>query len=172
MRKYKDTKQDFWNSNKINDSTYLYYYTTLTELAISMFEWKNLPETVDARFLELTLFSDGMAVFFKDKELGYLALQTMIGTPLNVYRIPTKRRAYAVNGYRENLTEEDSVIIYNNYLHTNSMCDIEMFASRLYDITRTIDVNVNAQKTPIMISCDEDQRLTLLHRLWEVLQWE
>ena len=36
------------------------YYNRLTELAISMFEWKNLPESVDSRFLELTLFSDKM----------------------------------------------------------------------------------------------------------------
>ena len=37
-----------------------------------MFEWKNLPETVDPRYLELCLFGLGNAVFFKDDVLGYL----------------------------------------------------------------------------------------------------
>lgn len=153
----------FWQSARRNNATYLQYYMHLTELAMSMFEWKNLPPTVDARFLELTLFEDGQIVFFKDEELGYLCLQCAVNGGFNVYRIPTNRRAYAVNGYQKNLTENDSVIIYNNFLHTNSMLDVRNFAERLYNIDRAIDVNINAQKTPILIKCDEQQRLTMLN---------
>ena len=36
-----------------------------------------------------------------------------------------------------------------------------MFAQRLYNIDRTIDVNINAQKTPILITCNENERLTM-----------
>ena len=153
----------FWQSARRNNATYLQYYMHLAELAMSMFEWKNLPDTVDARFLELTLFEDGQIVFFKDEELGYLCLQCAVNGGFNVYRIPTNRRAYAVNGYQKNLTENDSVIIYNNFLRTNSMLDVRNFAERLYNIDRAIDVNVNAQKTPILIKCDEQQRLTMLN---------
>lgn len=153
----------FWQSARRNNATYLQYYMHLTELAMSMFEWKNLPDTVDARFLELTLFEDGQIVFFKDEELGYLCLQCAVNGGFNVYRIPTNRRAYAVNGYQKNLTEGDSVIIYNNFLRTNSMLDVRNFAERLYNIDRAIDVNINAQKTPILIKCDEQQRLTMLN---------
>ena len=158
-RKPKDTM--FCESALINNRTYLQYYNRLTELAISMFEWKNLPETVDPRYLEMCLFSDGMCVFFNDEVLGFLALQVAIGGQLNVYRIPIERRAYASNGYQMNLTEENSVIIFNNYLHTNSMLDVEMFSKRLYNLDRAIDVNANAQKTPFLIQCDESQRMTM-----------
>lgn len=158
-RKPKDTM--FCESSLLNNRTYLQYYNRLTELAISMFEWKNLPETVDPRYLEMCLFSDGMCVFFNDEVLGFLALQVAIGGQLNVYRIPIDRRAYASNGYQMNLTEENSVIIFNNYLHTNSMLDVEMFSKRLYNLDRAIDVNANAQKTPILIQCDESQRMTM-----------
>ncbi len=154
-------KREKWESALLNNRTYLQYYNRLTELAISMFEWKNLPASVDPRFLELTLFSDGMAVFFRDEVLGELALQCMIGGNLDVYRVPTTRRAYATNGYNKELTEKDSVIIFNNYLHTNSMLDIEMFSRQLYEIQRTIDVNVIAQKTPVLIRCTENQRLVM-----------
>ena len=153
----------FWQSARRNNATYLQYYMHLAELAMSMFEWKNLPDTVDARFLELTLFEDGQIVFFKDEELGFLCLQCAVNGGFNVYRIPTNRRAYAVNGYQKNLTENDSVIIYNNFLRTNSMLDVRNFAERLYNIDRAIDVNINAQKTPILIKCDEQQRLTMLN---------
>lgn len=151
----------FGESAYMNNRTYLQYYNRLTELAISMFEWKNLPATIDQRFLEMCLFCDGMCVFFQDEVLGYLSLQCMIGGKLNVYRIPTERRAYATNGYQRELDGTNSVIIFNNYLHTNSMLDVEMFSKRLYNLDRAIDVNANAQKTPVLIQCDESQRLTM-----------
>jgi hypothetical protein len=126
-----------------------------------MYEWKNLPPSIDERFLELTLFSDGMAVYFRDEILGDLCLQCMIGGNLDVYRIPIRRTAYATNGYQVELDNTNSVIIFNNYTHTNSMLDVEMYARRLYEIERTIDVNVKAQKTPLVIRATENQRLTL-----------
>lgn len=155
--------RQFWESATLNNSNFKQYYNRLTELSISMFEWKNLPDTVDPRFLELTLFSDGQAVFFCDEDIGYLALQNILGGKLNVYRVPIERRAYAVNGYQKVLSDKDSVIIYNNYLHSNSRLDVEMFARRLYNLDRAIDVNANAQKTPVLIQCDETQRLTMVN---------
>lgn len=160
MSRRKETT-DFWESATMNNATYRQYYNRLTELSISMFEWKNLPDSLDARFLEITLFTDGQAVFFYDDVMGYLALQNAMNGMFNVYRIPVKRRAYAVNGYNKLLTIDDSVIIFNNFLHTNSMLDVSMFAKRLYNLDRAIDVNANAQKTPILIKCDENQRLTM-----------
>lgn len=154
-------KTEFWESARMNNNTYIQYYNRLTELAINVFEWKNLPPTVDPRFLELTLFADGMALFFRDDVLGYLGLQTMIGGPLDVYRIPIYRRAYASNGYQLERDPTNSVIIFNNYLHTNCLLDIEMYAKRLYEIERAIDVNVKGQKTPILIKTSENQRLVM-----------
>ena len=159
----------FWESARMNNGTYRQYYNRLVELAISMFEWKNLPDAVDPRFLELTLFADGQAVFFKDEELGYLALQNAMNGDFDVYRIPINRRAFAVNGYQRKLTNKDSVIVYNNYLHTNSRLDADMFARRLYNLDRAIDVNANAQKTPVLIKCSQEERLTLLnvYKQWD-----
>lgn len=158
-RRRKDLQ--FCESALLNNRTYLQYYNRLTEMALSMFEWKNLPDSVDARFLEMALFNDGKAVFFEDEVLGCLCLQCRIGGKLNVYRVPTERTAYATNGYNKDLNEANSVIIYNNYLRTNSKLDVEMFAQRLYNLDRAIDVNANAQKTPVLITCDETQRLTM-----------
>lgn len=159
----KNKDRMFWESAKLNNATYQQYYNRLTELSTVMFEWKNLPNTVDQRFLELTLFAKGMAVFFKDEELGYLALPVAINGTWNVYNIPKGRRAYATNGYQNNLDEKNSVIIFNNYTHTNSMLDVEMFSRRLYNMDRAIDININAQKTPVLIQCTEQQRLTMLN---------
>lgn len=142
-------------------SEYLLYFNRLLELSISMFEWKNLPDTVDSRFLEYCLFWNGGAVFFEDKDLGYLALEVMLGGQMSVYRIPVDRTAYAVNGYNNHLTDEDSVIIFNNLIHTNSLNEILRFSELLYNIDNIIQININGQKFPLLINCDENQRLTM-----------
>lgn len=147
-----------------NNLTYVQYLNRLTELAISMFEWKNLPPTVDPRYLELHLFETGCMVYFNDDVLGDLCLDCLPQGQLDVYGNPVLRRAYSgYNNYQKLLKQSNSVIIWNNYLHLNSILDVKMFAKRLYNLDRIIDVNANAQKTPVLVQGTEKQRLTLLN---------
>jgi hypothetical protein len=158
-------KHDIFDESMIlNNLTYSQYLNRLTELAISMFEWKNLPKTVDARYLELHLFETGCMVYFKDEVIGDLCLDCIVNGRLDVYGNPLLRRAYSgYNNYQKLLKYNNSVIIWNNYLHSNSILDVEMFARRLYNIDRIIDINANAQKTPVLVLGNEKQRLTLLN---------
>ena len=158
-------KHDIFDESMVlNNLTYRQYLNRLTELAISMFEWKNLPDTVDARYLELHLFETGCMVYFKDEVIGDLCLDCIVNGRLDVYGNPLLRRAYSgYNNYQKLLKYNNSVIIWNNYLHGNSILDVEMFARRLYNIDRIIDVNANAQKTPVLLQGTEKQRLTLLN---------
>ena len=150
----------FGDSATLNNLTYMQYLNRLTELAISMFEWKNLPPSVDARYLELHLFETGCMVYFNDDVLGNLCLECIANGRLNVYGNPILRKAYSgYNNYQKLLKENNSVIIWNNYLHTNSVLDVKMFSRRLYNI----DVNANAQKTPVLVQGTEKQRLTLIN---------
>lgn len=154
----------FDDSAILNNLTYLQYINRLTELGICMFEWKNLPASVDQRYLELHLFETGCMVYFDDDILGNLCLDCIANGSLGVYGDPILRRAYSgYNNYQKLLKESNSVIIWNNYLHTNSILDVKMFAKRLYNIDRIIDVNANAQKTPVLVQGTEKQRLTLLN---------
>lgn len=158
------TKTLFDDSASLNNLTYIQYLRRLTELSISMFEWKNLPPTVDSRYIELHLFETGCMVYFNDEVMGNLCLDCIANGRLDVYGNPVLRRAYSgYNNYQKLLKESDSVIIWNNYLHTNSILDIKMFARRLYNLDRIIDVNANAQKTPVLVQGSEKQRLTLIN---------
>lgn len=138
------------------------YLRRLMELSMSMFEWKNLPSTVDPRYIELRLFETGSVVFFKDDVLGELCLDCIQQGNFDVYGNPITRRAYSCyNNYQKVLNEKDSVIIWNNYLRTNSVTDMQLYAKRLWDLDRSVDVNAKAQKTPLLIQCNEKQRLTM-----------
>jgi hypothetical protein len=162
MGNRKREKTLFGESATVNNLTYMQYLNRLTELSVSMFEWKNLPPTVDARYLELHLFETGSMVYFNDEVIGNLCLDCLPSGRLDVYGNPVLRRAYSgYNNYQKLLKESNSVIIWNNYLHTNSILEVKMFARRLYNLDRIIDVNANAQKTPVLIQGTEQQRLTL-----------
>lgn len=162
MGNRKREKTLFGESASVNNLTYMQYLNRLTELSVSMFEWKNLPPTVDARYLELHLFETGSMVYFDDDVIGNLCLDCLPSGRLDVYGNPVLRRAYSgYNNYQKLLKESNSVIIWNNYLHTNSILEVKMFAKRLYNLDRIIDVNANAQKTPVLIQGTEQQRLTL-----------
>lgn len=160
MKKKKN--QAFHDALMANGATYVQYYNRLMELSMSMFEWKNLPDTVDERYLELGLFSSGCMVFFKDDVIGELALNMTYQGGFDVYGEPTRRRAYSrYNQFQTTLDKDNSVIIWNNMLRTNSALDVQMFAYRLYNLDRIVDINANAQKTPVLITCDEKQKLTM-----------
>lgn len=148
----------------LNKQSYIQYVNRLIELSISMFEWKNLPATVDRRYIELELFKNGSVVYFNDEIIGDLCLDCIVSGRLDVYGEPYIRRAYSrYNQYQKMLKSNNSVIIWNNYLRTNSVLDVEIFARRLWLIDRIIDVNVNAQKTPVLVQGTEKQRLTLIN---------
>lgn len=163
MRKRKGNGQ-FEETALLNNITYMQYLNRLTELAISMFEWQNLPPTVDPRYIELHLFQNGSMVYFNDDVIGNLCLDCLPNGNFDVYGNPVNRRAYSsYNNYQRDLNEDNSIIIWNNYLRTNSITDIKMFSKRLYLLDRIIDVNANAQKTPVLVQGTEKQRLTLLN---------
>lgn len=169
MGRVKD--REFWQSARFNNATFMQYYDRLVELSVSMFEWTNLPETIDPRFLELSLFTHGKVAFFEDPALGYLVLPWTLQAQLDVYRNPKRIRVYSNTGYNRtlkpvsigNMEKANAVVIYNNALRTPSMLPVENFAKRLYDLDRTIDVNTNAQKTPILITCEESEKLTFMN---------
>lgn len=167
----------FGKSARGNTQTYGFYLERLTELSVSMFEYKNLPKSIDPRFMEMVLFQNGAVVFFKDEDLDsftglsedvtsdgtYLALPVAMNGRWNVYNIPMNFRAYASNGYQKELTVDNAVIIYNNMIRTNSVMMCKLYAERLWDLDRTIDINARAQKTPVLIQCEEPQRLTMMN---------
>lgn len=150
-----------WESARINNATYQFFFMKLMSIALSCFKWENLPDSIDERFLELTLANRGSCLFFKDEELGFLTLPANLSGQLNVYNIPKIRQAFASTGYNKMCDDKDSVIIFNNYLHFSTLSVVEHYAIRLYEMQRTIDVNVKAQKTPKIFKSNEQQRLTL-----------
>lgn len=153
---------EFFQSLFNNAVAHDIYYDHLKEVTIGLYQWLNLPKEIDERFLELTLFEQGHVLFFKDEIMDqYVVTKAALEGKWNIYNIPIRRKAYASNGYKNNKTSRDSVIIYNNNLHTSSEAETLYYADKIGFYDRVIDINVNAQKTPILIKCSENKRLSM-----------
>ena len=160
----RNKNRQFISTLNENVRTYRLYLDQILEIAIARYKWNGLPKTIDERFLELTLCGkNGAVLFFKDENIGHLALPCTMSGRFNVYNIPIQRRAYAVNGYQATRDDTNSVIIYSNQLHNGMSVynRLVQYAKDLYLIDSIILVNVNAQKTPLMLLADEKQMLTL-----------
>ena len=147
----------------INDRTMIDYLDRLKMLAVSLFTWKNLDKYAGfgaSRFLELSLYEEGRGVFIKDNELGFMALKVNPSDKLNVYNLPTKVMAWSI-GYNKEYEFDDVVYIMNNELQKPTREFMELFAYRLYETERTTDINLQAQKTPVLIEGDTKTILTL-----------
>ena len=154
--------RDFWDSANNNEYSAIYYLNRLTELAISMFEWKNLPAEIDWRYLEYIEYYDGKTLFAKEEDMNdFIVTKVALSGKQNFYRVPNKRMAYADNGYQKEYNEKNSVVIFNNVLRLPTYPAMWFYARKLWEVDRVIDVNIKAQKTPVLILADEDERLTM-----------
>ena len=145
-----------------NNKTYLDYYDRLKLLSTSLFKYDGLDEIFGfgaSRFLENALFEKGRAVFVKDDTKGYMVCNVNPESTLNIYNLPTKVRAWNI-GYSKTFDLDDVVYVMNNEAQKPTSSTIELFAYRLYDVQRTMEVNLEAQKTPIAIETDDKGVLT------------
>ena len=149
-----------------NSEVFWYNFNRLKLKAISMFEWINLPKEIDERYLELMLCQNGHVCFFKDQLVPdvdtYFALQCTLGGRFNVYNIPTVYQIYTASGYNTRRTAEDSVIIYNNLLHSPTVPLLMYHAYNIANVERTIEINLNQLKRPYIFLVPENQRYTFI----------
>lgn len=145
----------------LNRITYNQYLQRLQNYALNMFEWTGLPTSVNERFLEMTMLTQGQICFFEDKEMGFLALPVTVAGKLNIYNEPIMYRVISVGYPAKEVSPDEAVVMYNNLLRNPTMPILEAYAYRLYEVERTLDVNIKAQKTPILIKGSPQQMLTL-----------
>ena len=127
---------------------------------MTLFEWSGLPDSMDSRFLEKVLYENGLACFCYDDSLGWLSLRCLPSDYLNVYDLANRYKAYGT-GYEKTFEKDSIVLVRNNLDEIPTINTIHLFAMRLFEAERSIEVNVKAQKTPVLIKCSDKQRLTL-----------
>lgn len=146
-----------------NNQIYIDYLDRLKLIATSLFTWEGLDDvagTGASRFLELVLYENGRAMFTKDDELGYIVLKVLPDDKFNIYMLPTKVQGFSFE-FNRDYEFDDIVYIMNNNLCKPTFETLRLMAYRLYEVETTIETNLIAQKTPVLIEGDTKTILTL-----------
>lgn len=165
----------FIDSAYLNDTTYIDYLRRMQKIATSIFVWENLPDSMDARFLEQSLFFYGQASLLYDKDYGFINTRVADGGYVNIYGLPTGLNCYAetyqaqrklYTGFKDetngdNKDTKQAVLVMNNWDRIPTVQTIQLFAYRLYLAQRSCDVNIMAQRTPVLLLGTEKQKLTM-----------
>ena len=171
--KNKNVNREFIDSAVLNTETYLNYLERLKQVAISQFEWLNLPSSMNAQFLERCLYEFGKASLLKTKDYGFINAKAVGSSDLNIYMLPSSINCFSTDSLNEDrklyngfLDEETSeydycVLVKNNQDMIPTEPTLRLFAWRLYEAERTCDTNIKAQKTPVLIVGDESLKLAM-----------
>ena len=168
----------FVDSLRINDATYIDYLERLKKVALSIFEWKNLPPSMNARWLERSLYYNGQCALLKDKKFGFINTNCTSAGYINIYGLPTRLNCYSFeyqsqrklytglnpvlsDKQQDNMQYNECILVQNNWESIPTCSTIELFAFRLYEAEQTAFTNIKAQKTPVMILVDEKQRILM-----------
>lgn len=163
-------KDAFRDAILMNNDTYIDYLERMKKICLSMFEWQNLPESMNARFIEMCLFYNGQAALLYDDNYGYINTMAADGGYINIYGLPTEIQCYSYRfNQRRSLYMTDTgeergkecILVMNNYERIPTSATVNLFAYRLAEAQRTADVNIKAQRTPILITTDQKQYFTL-----------
>lgn len=163
-------KDAFRDAIMMNNDTYADYLERMKKICLSMFEWENLPTSMNARFLEMCLFYNGQAALLYDDNYGYINTMAADGGYINIYGLPTELNCYSYRfNQRRSLYMTDTgeekgkecILVMNNYERIPTTATVSLFAYRLAEAQRTADVNIKAQRTPILITTDQKQYFTL-----------
>lgn len=161
---------EFEEAQILNKSTYNDYLARMRKIALSIFEWKNLPNTMNSRYLELCLYYKGQAAMLYDEKYGFINTQAADSGYINIYGLPTKVNCYSYeyNEIRDlyipkinTSKSRECILVMNNYERIPTSATITLFASRMSEAQRAADINIQAQKTPLLIIGDKPQELTL-----------
>lgn len=175
----------------MNNATYFDYLERFKRIALSMFEWTNLPDSMDARYLERCLYYTGQAAMLYLEPYGFINTKSATSGKLNLYGLPTRIRCYSygeintsrrvfngvseavakVNGYEDDTDDDKSteaILVLNNWEGVATATTVELFAMRMAIAERAIDVNIRAQKTPFLVVTNDNERLSMMNALDQV----
>lgn len=137
------------------------YVSQLTELCANRFEWTGLPDSISPRFLELLLFQYGLAVYYEEPKIGkQIAIRAaQVGLP-NYQGDPVEFQVIApgVDNIYKTLSNSKCVPIWANYLRTPEHDKVMLYARKLANIDRTIEINIENMRYTKVLMVEEDQR--------------
>lgn len=161
----------------LNNDTFDDYCNRFYKIATSIFEWVNLPDSMDGEYLEHVLFYKGMGAMLKTEEYGFINTKATASGDFNIYGRPTQLNCYSysfnevrtvynglirdVDGNVMNKENSECILVRNTLLSKPTFASMRLFALRLTELERTMDTNVKRCKDPYIIKANKTQEMTM-----------
>lgn len=155
------------------------YQRILTELATNRFKWTGMPEEIDVRFVEQTLFYQALSVFFWNTDFEkYMSLRGGAQGYLNYQNNPTGFVVVGNNFVSKTLSAKECVPIWSNYMRVPDHDIVSIYSTKLAEIDRTLEINSRNARRNKIVSASQDTKLSMqnmnrqLDEGQEVLFWQ
>jgi len=163
----------YWGTEQYNRRLYDAYMLQVMGLACTRYEWRGLPSTVDALWLERCLLTRGVASIahpVKDGRAGlWVATRAVTDGALNIYDRPSAWYAEARDLMRFRATARNGVLVYDNATRTCMLDLLDLDVRELVDIQKTKQMNRFAQKVPYILVVPPDMELTGVNLLSQIM---
>lgn len=149
------------------------YRRQLMGKCLSRFTWEGLPNGIDPRFIEATIFNNGYSLFYFDTLFEmFMAMPATISGPLDIQDNPTGYRVTRNGVYSREVLATDSVCIWGNQVREPEIDLVISYAARLAQIDRTIEIDLLNERNPMIVACSQDQRLTIQNLISKIYDGE
>ena len=158
--KIDDRKRIIENNYRLN-----LIYNKYKMLSLNMFRWEGLPETIESRHIENSLFNYGLCLIVNDKDLGFLSVPCNYGANMNVNSVPTEVITCGFNYIKTfkymGKDKDKCQLILNNDLAIGNEQYIFDYAQRMFEVENCIRVNINQQKFPWFVNTTPNSKKTM-----------
>ena len=169
--KIDDRKRIIENNFRLN-----LIYNKYKMLSLNMFRWEGLPETIESRHIENSLFNYGLCLIVNDKDLGFLSVPCNYGAYMNVNNVPTEVITCGFNyikTFKYMREDKDKCqLILNNDLAIGNEQYIFDYAQRMFEVENCIRININQQKFPWFVNTTPNNKKTMETMFQKVLNGE
>lgn len=157
MSKNKQAIQVYKNIN----FTRIYDYYKM--LALNMFTWENLPQTMNSRYIENALYENGLCLVNNDDNMSLISVPCNFGANMNINGESTEVITSGYNYVKtiNYINNKDCVLIRNNDLAKATRDYIANYAERMLEVEMCIRANINQQKFPWFINATEKTKKSL-----------
>ena len=167
----KDRKRIIENNFRLN-----LIYNKYKMLSLNMFRWEGLPETIESRHIENSLFNCGLCLIVDDKDLGFISVPCNYGANMNVNAVPTEVITCGFNyikTFKYLAKDKDKCqLILNNDLAIGNEHYIFDYAQRMFEVENCIRVNINQQKFPWFVNTTPNNKKSMQVMFEKVMNGE
>jgi hypothetical protein len=168
-------------------------HRNISELAVNRFAWKNLPEGVDARFIEMCLLLNGCVVWYWDKAYDKLlavrgngqGYTNWLDNPVSyqivgpgsvmkpgdtegtmaskAFRYKTLSAYQPTIDYTDEQARDKGIGMWPNYFRKPELDIINIYAPRLATLDRTLEINSKNARRNKILRTTQDTQLSVVN---------